>query len=309
MNSIRLNMNRAIITGATGAIGTALIKELVNRNIEVLVFTRKDSKRNNNILKNNLVKVKYCALNEIKQTNNDTGKDYDVFFHLAWAGASGEGRNDKELQEKNVEYTLDAVDCAKRFGCKKFIGIGSQAEYGRVNTTLNENTVTKPENEYGKAKLKAGILTKQKALELGLSFNWIRVLSIYGPNDGDNTLISYAIRQFINNEELNVTRCEQIWDYLYSEDAAKAIYLVSEKGKNGHTYVLGSGKKAFLYEYIEKIKDLSNSRSIINYGTVPYSKEQVMYLVADISKISYDTGWKPEIRFEIGIKKLLNIEN
>ena len=75
-------MNRAIITGATGAIGTALIKELVSRNIEVLVFTRKESKRNKNILKNKLVKIKYCSLNDTKNCINDTGKEYDVFFHF-----------------------------------------------------------------------------------------------------------------------------------------------------------------------------------------------------------------------------------
>lgn len=298
-------MNRAIITGATGAIGTALIKELVSRNIEVLVFTRKESKRNKNILKNKLVKTKYCSLNDTKNCINDTGKEYDVFFHLAWAGASGVGRNDKELQEKNVEYALDAVECAKRFGCRKFIGIGSQAEYGRTNEILKESTPTNPENEYGKAKLKAGILTKQKALDLGLDFNWIRVLSIYGPNDGENTLISYAIKQFIKNEELNVTKCEQEWDYLNSKDAANAIYLVAEKGKSGKTYVLGSGEHNKLSYFVEKIKDVTKSKSTINYGAKEYPDNQVMYLTSDVSDLKEDVGWKPNIDFENGIKNII----
>lgn len=297
-------MKRAIITGATGAIGTALVKELVNRNIEVLVFTRKDSKRNDNILKHNLVSIKYCSLTDLKKTFNDTNKEYDVFFHLAWAGASGDGRNDKELQEKNVECALDAVECAKRFSCKKFIGIGSQAEYGRVNVPLCADTPTNPENEYGKSKLKAGLLTKQKSHDLGLNFNWIRVLSVYGPNDGENTLISYAIRKLLNNEDLNVTKCEQIWDYLYSNDAAKAIYQIAEFGINNKTYVLGSGEGRPLYSYIEEMKNIINSYSKINYGRIPYSHNQVMYLCANISNLK-DIGWEQETSFDEGIKELI----
>ena len=60
-------MKRAIITGATGAIGTALINELINNGVEVLAFTRRNSERNDNIVKNKLVKIKYCALDELHE--------------------------------------------------------------------------------------------------------------------------------------------------------------------------------------------------------------------------------------------------
>lgn len=75
-------MKRAIITGATGAIGTALIKELIDAESEILVLTREDSKRNQNIPVHPLVQKKYCSLNELSDLENDTGKNYDVFYHL-----------------------------------------------------------------------------------------------------------------------------------------------------------------------------------------------------------------------------------
>lgn len=299
-------MKRVIITGATGAIGTALINEFVNNNIEVLVFTRKESKRNNNIINNKLVKILYCSLNEIEYQQNNTGTDYDCFFHLAWAGASGEARNDKTLQEKNVEYAVNAVECAKRFGCNKFIGIGSQAEYGLVNEPLTTKTETNPVTEYGKAKLLAGQKTKAKAEKLGLEFNWIRVLSIYGPNDGDNTLISYLVKTMKKNEDVHVTKCEQIWDYLYSEDAASAIKMVAEKGVNGKTYVLGSGKALILKEYVETIKKIIKSTSNIEYGYLEYSNNQVMCLYANISEIVQDIKWLPKTSFSSGITTIIN---
>ena len=125
-------MKRAIITGATGSVGTALIKELVSNDVEVLVLCREGSKRNDNILKHPLVEKIYCSLDELEHLENDTGKVYDVFYHFAWQGTTGASRNDMYLQNKNVKYTLDAVGAAHRFGCHTFIGAGSQAEYGRV---------------------------------------------------------------------------------------------------------------------------------------------------------------------------------
>ena len=80
-----------------------------------------------------MVTIKICDLAGLKEISKTDDREYDVFYHLAWSGTSGPGRNDVELQDKNVQYALDAVECAKRFGCKKFIGVGSQAEYGRVN--------------------------------------------------------------------------------------------------------------------------------------------------------------------------------
>lgn len=302
-------MKRAIITGSTGAIGTALINELINNNIEVLVFTREDSKRNNNIPRDSLVTIEYCSLNELSKKNNDSGLEYDVFFHLAWEGASGPKRHDPETQRKNIEYAIDAVECANRFGCTKFIGVGSQAEYGRVETTLKPDTPCNPENEYGKAKLEAGFKTRERAHELGMQHNWIRVLSIYGKNDGENSLISYLVNRLRNNESPEVTMCEQTWDYLFSEDAASAIRMIAEKGIDGKTYVLGSGQPKKLKEYVEILKEHISPNTEVKYGAKPYPDKQVMYLVADISDITNDTGWTPTTSFEDGVNKMTQKDN
>ena len=96
-------MKRAIITGATGAIGTALIAELVNNNIEVLVLCNRNSKRKDRIPKHPLILQKECSLNEMVTMQNDTGKEYDVFYHFAWAGTTGPERNDMYLQNENVK--------------------------------------------------------------------------------------------------------------------------------------------------------------------------------------------------------------
>lgn len=299
-------MKRAIVTGPTGALGTALINELIDQNVEVLAFTRKESSRNERIPKNKLVTIKYCSLDDLKKISNEESIDYDVFYHLAWAGTTGQGRNDEVLQKKNIEYSLDAVDCAARFGCRKFVGIGSQAEYGRKDVPLSSLLECKPENEYGKAKLEAGIKTAEKAFAINMEHNWIRVLSVYGPNDGDQSLISFLIRKLKAHESPDLTQGEQVWDYLYSKDAARALYLIGERGMSGKTYVLGSGNSRRLKEYIIEIRDLISPETPLNFGAKQYGDKQVMYLKADISELHKDTGWLPQYSFINGIREMID---
>lgn len=301
-------MKRAIITGATGAIGTALINELIKNNIEVLVLCRKDSVRNDRIPKHKLVTMKYCDLDQLSSLNNETNEKYDVFYHFAWKGTFGEERNDMYLQNSNIKTSLDAVEAAKRFGCDVFIGAGSQAEYGRVDNggMLRPDTPAFPENGYGIAKLCSGQMTREHAHKLGMKHIWVRILSVYGPNDGINTMVMSTINKLKNGEIPQFTKGEQKWDYLYSGDAARAFYLLGSKGKDGKTYVLGSGKATALANYIEEIRNIVSPEGKIELGAIPYNNRQVMYLCADIKELTSDTGWMPETTFEEGIRSVVN---
>ncbi len=302
-------MKRVILTGATGAIGTALIENLIKNGIEILVLMREGSAREANIIKHPLVSVKNCSLENLKTLKNDTGKEYDVFYHFAWSGTFGNARNDMYLQNKNVEYTLDAVSAAKEFGCKTFIGAGSQAEYGRVDGVLTSLTPVFPENGYGIAKLCAGQMSREYAHQLGLKHIWIRILSIYGPNDGAQTMVMSTIEKLKNGRQAEFTKGEQLWDYLYSGDVAEAFRLLGEKGKDGKVYVLGSGQTKPLYEYINIIAEQLNGKDLINIGAIPYAEKQVMHLCADISELKNDVGWEPKTEFKNGIKKILESIN
>lgn len=297
-------MKRAVITGATGAVGTELIHELINNNIEVLVLCRDGSARNSRIPDSPLVTKKYYDLNELKSVQNGTGKAYDVFYHFAWLGTTGAARNDMHLQNKNVEYALDAVEAAQRFGCHTFIGAGSQAEYGRVEGVLKPDTPVFPEMGYGIAKLCAGHMTRERAHQLGLKHIWVRILSVYGPNDGAQSMVMSTINKLKEGEVPQFTKGEQMWDYLYSGDAALAFRLVGEKGVDGKIYVLGSGLARPLGEYIKEIRDVVSPKGKIELGAIPYAEKQVMFLQADITEINKDTGWMPEMEFKEGIKRI-----
>ena len=362
-------MKKAYITGATGAIGMALVGELLKNGISTTVFLRKGSGRNERVkdsfsgeLASGLLRIEYVSLEELSgytakkdtqdiqaytsqecilqshapqshvlqecvlqsyepqsyasqsYTQHNVSRkisgitDTAVFYHLGWSGTFGEQRNDADMQQKNVEYTLDAVRLAKRLGCVHFIGVGSQAEYGRFEGRLTPDTRTLPENEYGRAKLAAGIRSAELCRELGLRHSWVRVLSVYGPFDGRNTMIMSVIRGLLSGERVALTKGEQIWNYLYSGDAARALLMLgaSSLSVQSRTYCLAGETEDGLREYILRLcRAAGADESLLGFGEIPYGSAQVMYLTADISRLWQDVGFVPETTFDDGIKKTI----
>lgn len=294
-------MKRVIITGPTGAIGIALIYKLIQQKVHVTAVCHKNSKRTARIPASKYVDVIYCDLEEISKLPEYTSGIYDTFFHFAWACTIGDTRNDIGAQIENIRYTVDAVEAAKKMGCSQFIGAGSQAEYGRCTTPLTPVTPTWPENGYGIAKLCAGQLSRIRCKQLNMKHIWTRILSVYGPYDGENTLVMSLIRAFLHGEKPHCTKGEQVWDYIYSKDAANAFFLLGEYGKDGCVYCIGSGQPHKLSEYIYQIRDCIDTQCSVGMGDVPYSDKQVMCLTADISDLVRDTGYQTEYSFQKGI--------
>lgn len=298
-------MKRIVITGPTGAIGIALIQECIKREIEVYALCRPESFRVKRIPQDRHVHIVPCSLEMMEKLDTTDIPKCDVFYHFGWAATIGEGRNDMSLQTDNIRYALDAVELADRIGCETFVGAGSQAEYGRVEGRLTGQTPTFPENGYGIAKLCAGQMTRVECQKRGIRHIWTRILSVYGPGDGEMTMISSTIKKLLAGEEPPLTAGEQQWDYLYSKDAARAMLAVGEKGKNGKIYCIGSGKARPLKEYIIQLRDEIDPELSLGFGKIPYGAKQVMYLCADISALTEDTGFLPKTDFLEGITETI----
>ena len=301
---------KIVITGPTGAIGMALIKKCMDEEREILVICHKGSARNKRIPHSRYIHVVEADLDDITAVYNPASENkYDIFFHLAWRGTTGSDRNNKELQEANVVSALDAVLLAYKLGCHTFVGVGSQAEYGRVDGKLSTNIEKKPENEYGRAKSQAAAACAQLCREKNIKFNWVQVLSVFGPYDTEKSMISSTIKSLLEGKRAMLTKGEQKWDYLYSYDAAEALLLVAQKGVDGKTYVLGGGRAVKLREYITKLYEIlekgGKPLGELGFGDVPYADNQVMHLEADLTELTKDTGFIPTVPFEDGIKQTI----
>lgn len=295
-------ITKAVITGPTGSIGTALCLELANNGIDVYAVCRPNSNRVSSIPIHEKIHLVYCDLSELQNLPNLIPAA-DAFYHFGWAHTIGSGRNNMSAQIDNISYTIEAARAAKALNCKVFIGAGSQAEYGRVSGKLTAETPCNAENGYGIAKFCAGNMSRIECENLGLHHIWVRILSVYGPNDSSSTMVSGLIDTLLKGEKPKLTAGEQKWDYLYSFDAARAFRMIAENGKNGATYVLGSGEARPLREYVEEIRDAIGKDLPLGFGEIPYGPKQVMHLQADITALSKDTGFIPLTEFKEGIKQ------
>jgi len=307
-------MKRVVVTGATGAIGRALIKVCIEAGYEVLTVVHRGSPR-----AAELESIEHCCVLRLDLTEYDQAMlemekqgietdGYELFFHLAWMAPFGKDRDNLDLQLENIRAALAAVRFAKALGCNAFIGTGSQAEYGRVEGILSPDTPAFPETGYGITKLCTGQLTRLSCEQLGMRHIWCRVLSVYGPYDRDQTLISYAVIKMMENEDTEFSPCDQMWDYIYSDDAARAILLAGQKGENGKVYMIGSGEVHPLREYIEKIAEITGYTKEIGFGKRPYNDKQVMYLQADTDGLR-TAGFTTSVSFAEGISRIIEWRN
>lgn len=306
-NNIERNIQTAVVTGPTGAIGIALCEKLLRENVTVYAVCRPGSSRIKDLPKAAALHVVECDAKELATLPQKMkGVSVDAFFHFAWAHTIGQGRNDMPAQIENIQSTIDAVRAAKALGCQVFLGAGSQAEYGRVEGLLKSDTPAFPENGYGMAKLCAGQMSRVEAKALNLDHVWVRILSVYGPHDGPMTMISGTIRKLLAGERPALTAGIQRWDYLYAGDAADAFYLAACHGRNGAVYPLGSGQAMPLKDYIIQMRDAIDPALPLGLGEVPYGPLQVMHLQADISALQADTGFVPKTPFAEGIRRTMD---
>lgn len=298
-------MKKVIVTGATGMIGASMIEQMVVDGIEVTAVIRPNSPKRSNLIEHENVKVVECDVNCLFDLKEKLENGYDTFYHFAWDGTYGDSRDDAMLQEKNVRNTLEAVELAHALGCEVFVGAGSQAEFGFVEGELSDCVPKNPITGYGIAKYTAGKLSAVMCARLGMRQSWGRIVSTYGPRDNSYTMVMSSVIGMINGERMSFTKGDQIWDYVYGGDCSKAFYLIGKYGKHGKAYTIGSGKSKLLREYIEIIRDVVNPELEIGIGEREYYPNQVMRLTADISELTADTGFVPEVDFAEGIRRTM----
>jgi len=292
---------RIAITGPTGTIGIALAEAALNEGHEITAIVRPGSDRIRSLPGSDKLTIIECDISNYK---NIMGTEKcDMFFHLAWNKTFGEGRDDVRSQLKNIEYTLDAVDLANSWNASVFVGAGSQAEYGKKDEKLRGSTRTDPISGYGIAKYSAGKFSRIRCEQFGMRHCWARILSVYGEGDAPYTLISYLIDTLTKGDVPELTRCEQIWDYIHSYDAARALFMIGLHGKDGKTYCIGSGNGRPLKDHVCDVRDAIDPTLELKFGVKDYYPNQPMMLCADISELTEDTGFVPKYDFKEGITR------
>ena len=294
-------LHSAVVNGPLGTVGLALVQALTRRGISTWAVCYPGDKRISRLPPE--ARVIELDMRDIESLPAQIPDGTDAFFHLAWMGSIGPGRDNALLQTENIRCAVMAVHAAKALNAGVFIGAGSQAEHGRIDGLVTADAPCFPSTGYGMAKLCAGQMSRMTCRQLGLRHEWARILSAYGPGDGPLSVIPTILNKLLHGETPDLTRGEQEWDFCYSEDVAEALYAMAERGKDGAVYPVGSGQTRTLRAYFEAARDAVDPSLPLNIGALPYPPNQVMRLQADLTPLREDTGFEPQIPFEEGIRR------
>lgn len=293
------------ITGASSFIGIELCRYLTDNEHEVIAMSRRANENLEEIAKDGHLKVFRADMLSLY----DKAKNLkaDVFIHLAWTGTTHEERNNPAVHEENVRLSLEFVKLAKCMGCKLYVDAGSQAEYGIIPGVITEDTPCNPFSAYGKGKLKMYHESRTLTRELGLKYVHLRILSVYGENDHDETLIKTALKKLKDNEPIEMRSGGQKWNYVYVKDAARqiaelSIHAVKDKDFKQEVYNIASNDTRKLQDFIIAMKEIIESASDLNFGG--YNPEKDVNLNPDTRKTSDIVRPLAEYNFEDVISQI-----
>lgn len=165
--------------------GHPLIHSLIENNATERIYAvvRKGCTKLSRLPDSDRIVIIECDIEEYDRLPGLIESSCDVFYHFAWlATGKREVRNTAiKQQERNIYFALEALTAAKALHCSKFIGAGSQAEYGPLNLPyIAPDSPTNPVEAYGVAKLAAGKLVRMQAKLWGMDCLWVRIFSVYG---------------------------------------------------------------------------------------------------------------------------------
>tara|TARA_B100000902_G_C27213217_1_gene865558 strand:- start:35 stop:979 length:945 start_codon:yes stop_codon:yes gene_type:complete len=308
-------MKQAIVTGATGFIGSSFVQFLLNKNIDVLSLGRKPLNSINLKRKNKIINSKYLNIDmknidslgeKIKKLGWKVGDDC-VFFNLAWGGKSQLSDLNIKYQLNNVKWSVLALNTAHLIGCKKFIQVGTMEEaftHKYLELDHNKNNEFNRHVVYSVAKISSKYALQLKAGQLGIDFIYVLHSHVMGPDDDKDSFLQETLKKLVKGQKLIFSSGNQYFDVISSEDCSLGYYLICKNGIAGSEYWVGSGNPRRLREYVEIMYKLFPSKRKLEFGKLPYNDIILKKKDFSIDLLFKHTGYKTTMTYEETVKKL-----
>ena len=322
-------MKNVLVTGGAGFIGSHLVKLLVNKypeyhiiNMDVLTYAGnlenlKDIENKENYT---FVKCDICDLDKVTTVFKD--HKIDSVIHLA-----AESHVDRSIKDPfsfaktNVMGTLSLLQAAKEywngnFSNKLFYHVSTDEVYGALGEDgfFTEQTAYDPHSPYSASKASSDHFVRAFADTYRLPTIISNCSNNYGSHQFPEKLIPLFINNIVHNKPLPVYgKGENVRDWLFVNDHARAIDVIFHSGKLGDTYNIGGfneWKNIDLIKVIIKSVDRmlgreeGTSDKLINYVS-DRAGHDFRYAI-DSSKLKNELGWEPSLQFEEGIEKTVN---
>ncbi len=324
-----------LITGGAGFIGSQVVRQFLNNypdytivNYDKLTYAGNlenlrdvEKKANYHFVKGDILDVE-LMLSTIKKFNVDS------IIHLAAESHVDRSiHNPDEFAITNIVGTIRALKAAQtawhdNYAGKMFYHISTDEVYGSIATGyFTETTSLDPRSPYSASKASSDHFVLAFNNTYGLPSMISRCSNNYGPYHFPEKLIPLIINNIVNNKPLPVYgKGENVRDWLYVEDHARAIDAIFHKGKSGEIYNIGGNNEWKNIDVVKLLCTIVDKKLGREAGTssklITYVKDRpghdLRYAI-DPGKTISETGWRPETSFEDGIEKTvdwyLNNEN
>lgn len=294
-------MNKAIVTGGAGFIGSHLVDRLISENFDVIIIDNLSTGKRENINS----KAEFIHKDIRDEDISSIIKSYtpDYIFHLA---AQIDVR--KSLKEPlwdeniNIQGTLNLLNAASLAKVKKFIFASTGgAIYGEVENAAEER-IPRPLSPYGVAKLTCEHYLRVYSKWRGLSFTALRYGNVYGPRQdplGEAGVVGIFCKHLILGGGLVLYGYgEMIRDYVFVSDVVEANIKAVERG-DGEIYNIGTGKATSVKELFNILKDISGGNIEPDYREAREGEIHEIWL--NITKASKELDWEPKVPLKEGL--------
>lgn len=303
-------LNKVLITGATGFIGSNLTQRLIREGLEVGIIKREDS---------NVWRIR-DFLDKIVAYDVDLRDTYgvskavshfrpNVIFHLAaYYAVEHQPREISHIVGTNLLGTVNLLEASKESKVKLFVNTSSCFVYRESNSKLRENDELNPLNLYALTKIQTEQFCSFYAEKYGLKAITFRIFPPYGPADHERRLIPYVIKSLLDGKKPRMTTGKQRWDFVYVDDIVDAYFKllsVSELPQKHEIFNIGTGTAVSIQEIVSRIKEVICIELDPEWGAIPHRKNEVWFTCADISKIENSLGWKPKIQLREGLERTI----
>ncbi len=295
---------KILVTGATGFLGSHIVEELISSKNEIIATYRKSSKREELPFCQSIIWVK---TDQYGWENMIQSFAPEIIIHAAWSGVNSTTRNDKDIQLSNISFTNQLLELGKKCKIRKFISLGSQAEYGDFSERINELYPANPTTSYGQVKLSVQKNVQEYCEKHHIEWYWLRVFCIFGERESNLWLIPKLINSILTSKKsMDFTPCEQEYAYLYVRDFANIIKKIVESATScSGVYNISSNNSIKLYELLNIIRDKIDTTFKLNFGITPYRSNQSMHIEGDMSKFIKQFGTIELSDFEVSLNRTI----
>ena len=290
---------KILIVGGTGFIGFHLAKKSLKKGWQVTSISSRHPKKIRFLKKVKYIRSDITNKKLLKKNTKDT---YDYVVNL---GGYVDHSNKKKTFKSHYEGCQNLAQIFLKKKISSFIQIGSSLEYGASKSPQKENVkcnLKSVRSVYGKAKL----LSSKYVINLFKKKNFpstvIRFYLVYGPKQDINRFIPTIINGCLKNKKFPTSDGSQLRDFLYIDDAIRAIIMCLENKKSrGQILNIGTGKPKLIKKVIQMVKKVSKGGQP-QYGMFKLRKFDIPKLYPNINKVKNKIKWSPKVSFEKGIK-------